>query len=102
MFLNLFCHKACNYEINTSPLQHQQTTTHLKTKEKMKIKKLIVPATNTTYEVGVNAVVEIVDNSQEWESSFSQWYQVWSIGKKRYMSSSTDGLGVQIEYFAPE
>lgn len=68
----------------------------------MKIKKLIVPATNTTYEVGVNAVVEIVDNSQEWESSFSQWYQVWSIGKKRYMSSSTDGLGVQIEYFAPE
>lgn len=67
----------------------------------MKIKKLIVPATNTTFEVGVNGVTEIKDNSKEFESSYMGLYSVHLNTKIEApkIAAHIEGLGVQIEYF---
>jgi hypothetical protein len=70
---------------------------------KNKIKKLVVPTQgNRIFEVGVNEVTKIEDNSSEFESSYWSLYDVYSKSKKgEYLSSQIDNCPVIIDFFEP-
>lgn len=65
------------------------------------IKKLtITNNTNRSFEVGVNEVTKIIDNSSEFESSYWSLYDIYSKSKKGgvYLSSQVDNCPVLLEF----